>query len=121
MSHDKEVSNNSDNRGFDDVLQHYLSFRTVLKGGFGAVAVSMIRFSGLSSAQDDDDDLEENADTAADQALQNGIGHDGRRFFPMDATQKPVKRTALGRFNHEGVALVRSRDLLITAGGQIIA
>lgn len=28
---------------------------------------------------------------------------------PMDATQKPVKRTALGRFKHEGVALTIGR------------
>ena len=29
---------------------------------------------------------------------------------PMDAAQKPVKRTALGRFKHEGIALTIGRD-----------
>ncbi len=34
---------------------------------------------------------------------------------PFDATQKPVKRTALGRFKHEGVTIVEGR------GGRIVA
>lgn len=34
---------------------------------------------------------------------------------PMNATQKPVKRTALGRFKHEGVAITVGR------GGRVVA
>lgn len=34
---------------------------------------------------------------------------------PFDATQKPVKRTALGRFKHEGVAMVEGQ------GGRVVA
>lgn len=34
---------------------------------------------------------------------------------PMDATQKPVKRTALGRFKHEGVALTVGRGKRVVA------
>ncbi|TNF33292.1 MAG: PhoX family phosphatase [Gammaproteobacteria bacterium] len=34
---------------------------------------------------------------------------------PMDARQKPVKRTALGRFKHEGVAITEGK------GGRIVA
>ncbi|MDB4511893.1 PhoX family phosphatase [Arenicella sp.] len=34
---------------------------------------------------------------------------------PFDATQKPVKRTALGRFKHEGVEIVVGRDGRIVA------
>ena len=34
---------------------------------------------------------------------------------PMDATQKPVKRTAMGRFKHEGVALAIGRGKRVVA------
>ena len=47
---DNEVSNNSGNRPFEDVLQSHLARRQVLKGGMGLAAASFVAAPSLASA-----------------------------------------------------------------------
>jgi len=47
MSHDDEISNRSNNRSFEQVLDQYLTRRSVLKGGLATAAITM---SGFGSA-----------------------------------------------------------------------
>jgi len=154
MSHDEEISNNSGNRSFENVLQSYLSRRTVLKGGLATAAVTMTGFAPAALAKKNEDgdwfepsgkgakknsrlmDFEPvpNAEgngpmpaisrdyqyhvlipwgdplepsgpeykwppSAADQAKQIGIGHDGMWFFPL-------KKGKHGRSNKEGMLAI---------------
>ena len=154
MSHDDIPSNPSDSRPFEDVLDKYLSRRSVLKTGLvttAALGVGAFAPAALAKKKKSDDDsdgkrsrlinfrpvplsqgfgpkpqvsrdyryrvlipwgdpLEPSGPeysyppSAADQARQIGIGHDGMWFFPMEEEGKKGRKSnkrGLLAINHE--------------------
>jgi secreted PhoX family phosphatase len=152
MSHDDEISNQSNNTTFEQILDSYLARRTVLKGGLMAAMVTASGFAAPAMAKTSDGDNLHNSHkshrhnrlvnfepvpveagsgplptissdyqydvlipwgeplepsgpayqwppTAADQARQIGIGHDGMWFFPMKDGKS--NRHGMLAINHE--------------------
>jgi len=56
MSHDDDINNLSSNRPFEQVLEQYLTRRSVLKGGLATAAISMSGFGSAALAGKDHDD-----------------------------------------------------------------